>query len=95
MEGFSFAETAIELCDGRPADVEQQGIRFGGGRYCPWSTRMVDIAAQWARASTRTSLCKALQGSDPPECRHSNRVERRTLTRRVLCPVEFDRRAAC
>jgi len=39
-----FAEAAIELCDGRPSDVERAGTAFGGGRYCPWSARITAIA---------------------------------------------------
>lgn len=39
-----FAEVAIELCDGRPSDVERQGPQFGGGRYCPWGARVVAIS---------------------------------------------------
>jgi len=41
-----FAEAAIELCDGRPSDVERAGTAFGGGRYCPWSARITSIASQ-------------------------------------------------
>ena len=43
LEDVAFAETTIELCDGRPSDVERQGTSFGGGRYCPWSAKVVDI----------------------------------------------------
>ena len=43
LEGVAFAESTIELCDGRPSDVERQGTSFGGGRYCPWSATIVDI----------------------------------------------------
>jgi hypothetical protein len=43
LEDVEFAETAIELCDGRPSDVERQGVAFGGGRFCPWSARVIDI----------------------------------------------------
>jgi hypothetical protein len=49
-EGYSwhlidvtFAEVTIELCDGRPSEVERAGVNFGGGRYCPWSARVVSI----------------------------------------------------
>jgi hypothetical protein len=38
-----FAESTIELCDGRPSDVEHQGTGFGGGRYCPWSATVIRI----------------------------------------------------
>jgi hypothetical protein len=38
-----FSEAAIELCDGRPSDVERGGLAFGGGRYCPWSATIVAI----------------------------------------------------
>ena len=43
LEDVAFAESTIELCDGRPSDVERQGTSFGGGRYCPWSATIVDI----------------------------------------------------
>jgi len=39
----SFVEVAIELCDGRPSDVERAGVNFGGGRFCPWTARVVAI----------------------------------------------------
>ena len=45
LDEVAFAEAAIELCDGRPSDVERQGTSFGGGRYCPWSATIVDIDA--------------------------------------------------
>ena len=44
LEGVEFVEAAIELCDGRPSDVERQGVQFGGGRFCPWTARIVAIA---------------------------------------------------
>lgn len=40
----SFVEVAIELCDGRPSDVEKAGVNFGGGRFCPWTARVVAIS---------------------------------------------------
>jgi hypothetical protein len=43
LEELSFTETTIELCDGRPSDVERQGTAFGGGRYCPWTAVIVRI----------------------------------------------------
>jgi hypothetical protein len=49
-EGYSwhlvdvtFAEVTIELCDGLPSEVQRAGVSFGGGRYCPWSARVVSI----------------------------------------------------
>jgi hypothetical protein len=39
----SFAEVTIELCDGRPSDVEKAGVNFGGGRFCPWTARVMSI----------------------------------------------------
>jgi hypothetical protein len=44
LEDVTFTEVAIELCDGRPSDVERQGVQFGGGRFCPWSATVVSIA---------------------------------------------------
>jgi hypothetical protein len=43
LEDVEFADVTIELCDGRPSDVERQGTSFGGGRYCPWSATVVRI----------------------------------------------------
>jgi hypothetical protein len=43
LEDVAFAESTIELCDGRPSDVERQGTGFGGGRYCPWSATIVAV----------------------------------------------------
>ena len=43
LEDVSFAEVTIEVCDGRPSDVERQGTSFGGGRFCPWTARIVEI----------------------------------------------------
>jgi len=39
----TFAEATIELCDGLPSEVQRAGVNFGGGRYCPWSARVVSI----------------------------------------------------
>lgn len=36
LEDVEFTEVAIEVCDGRPSDVEREGVAFGGGWYCPW-----------------------------------------------------------
>ena len=44
LEDVEFVQMAIELCDGRPSDVERQGTQFGGGRFCPWGARVVAIA---------------------------------------------------
>lgn len=44
LEDVAFAESTIELCDGRPSDVEREGSTFGGGSYCPWAATIVDIA---------------------------------------------------
>jgi len=43
LEEVTFAEITIELCDGRPSDVERAGVQFGGGRFCPWSARITRI----------------------------------------------------
>jgi len=43
LEDVTFAESTIELCDGRPSDVERQGTGFGGGRFCPWAASVVRI----------------------------------------------------
>ena len=39
-------EASIEVCDGRPSDVERAGTAFGGGRYCPWSATVASIQDQ-------------------------------------------------
>jgi hypothetical protein len=38
-----FADATIELCDGRPSDVEKDGPAYGGGRYCPWGATITAI----------------------------------------------------
>lgn len=38
-----FADATIELCDGRPSDVERAGPSYGGGRYCPWGATLTAI----------------------------------------------------
>jgi hypothetical protein len=43
LTDVEFAESTIELCDGRPSDVERSGTGFGGGRYCPWSATVLRI----------------------------------------------------
>lgn len=43
LEDVEFADATIELCDGRPSDVERQGTTYGGGRYCPWGASVVRI----------------------------------------------------
>ena len=44
LEDLEFAAFTIELCDGRPSDVQRHGVQFGGGRFCPWSARIVSIS---------------------------------------------------
>jgi hypothetical protein len=43
LEDVEFAESTTEVCDGRPSDVERDGVIFGGGRFCPWTARVVSI----------------------------------------------------
>ena len=43
LEDVEFAELTTEVCDGRPSDVEREGVSFGGGRFCPWTARMISI----------------------------------------------------
>ena len=43
LEDVMFVESTIELCDGRPSDVERQGTAFGGGRFCPWTATVIRI----------------------------------------------------
>lgn len=43
LEDVEFAEAAIELCDGKPSDVERAGVTYGGGRFCPWNATVIAI----------------------------------------------------
>ena len=43
VEDVQFADATIELCDGRPSDVERLGTAFGGGRFCPWGAKVTAI----------------------------------------------------
>lgn len=43
LEDVEFADVTIELCDGRPSDVEREGTAWGGGRFCPWGAEVVDV----------------------------------------------------
>jgi hypothetical protein len=43
LEDVEFAELTTEVCDGRPSDVEREGVTFGGGRFCPWIARVISI----------------------------------------------------
>lgn len=43
LEEIEFADVTTEVCDGRPSDVEREGSRYGGGRYCPWGARVTAI----------------------------------------------------
>ena len=45
LEDVEFAEVTMELCDGRPSDVEREGPAYAGGRYCPWGARVVAISS--------------------------------------------------
>jgi len=39
LEELAFVDVAIELCDGRPSDVERGGAQF----FCPWNPSIVLI----------------------------------------------------
>ena len=41
-DSVEFADTTLEVCDGRPSDVEKGVIT--SERYCPWSAKVVAIA---------------------------------------------------
>lgn len=43
VEDVQFADVTIELCDGRPSDVERLGTAFGGGQFCPWGAKVTAI----------------------------------------------------
>ena len=40
-DSVEFADTATEVCDGRPSDVEKRVMR--SDRYCPWSAKVVAV----------------------------------------------------
>jgi hypothetical protein len=40
-ESVEFSDTTMELCDGRPSDIENSVIT--SDRYCPWSAEVVAI----------------------------------------------------
>jgi len=46
-DAVEFADTTIELCDGRPSDVERGLIT--SERYCPWSAKVVAVTPAEAR----------------------------------------------
>lgn len=41
-ESIRFAEVTVEVCDGRPAYVEDNCASFGE-RYCPWGSEMIEL----------------------------------------------------
>ncbi len=43
LENVEFAAVTIELCDGRPSDVERAGVGYANGRYCPWGAKVMSI----------------------------------------------------
>jgi len=43
LADVEMVEASIELCDGRPSDVERAGVSYGGGRFCPWSATVASI----------------------------------------------------
>lgn len=40
-ESIEFVDMTMEVCDGRPSDVEQEIIT--SDRYCPWSAEVIAI----------------------------------------------------
>src|SRR5262245_51743481 len=46
-DSVEFADTATEVCDGRPSDVEKRVIT--SDRYCPWSAKLVAITPAESR----------------------------------------------
>lgn len=44
LEDVEFAEVTIEVCDGRPSDVQRDGPAFGGGRFCPWGAQVLSVS---------------------------------------------------
>ena len=43
LENVEFAAVTIEICDGRPSDVERAGVSYANGRYCPWGAKVIRI----------------------------------------------------
>jgi hypothetical protein len=43
LQDVTFAEVTIELCDGKPSDVQREGVQFGGGQFCPWTATVVRV----------------------------------------------------
>ncbi len=46
-DSIEFADATIEVCDGRPSDVEKGAIT--SDRYCPWSAKVIHIQALASR----------------------------------------------
>jgi len=71
-DSVEFADTAIEVCDGRPSDVEKRVIT--SDRYCPWSAQLVAITPAESRSGA---------GAGPAEIRpkignkHIERIRKR------------------
>jgi hypothetical protein len=40
-DDIDWADMTIELCDGRPSDVEDRAI--SGARYCPWHAKVIAV----------------------------------------------------
>lgn len=45
-DDLAFVDFSTEVCDGAPSDVES-GV-LTSDRYCPWSSRVVDMQTLWA-----------------------------------------------
>src|SRR6266508_1811353 len=56
-DSVEFADTATEVCDGRPSDVEKRVIT--SDRYCPWSAKVVAIAPAQSHWSTEQHGARA------------------------------------
>lgn len=39
----TFANYAVEVCDGLPSHVERGCLGFGMGYYCPWNAQMLQL----------------------------------------------------
>jgi hypothetical protein len=42
-ESVRFTQRATEVCDGHPSDVEANCTAFGGGRFCPWDAKLINL----------------------------------------------------
>lgn len=42
-DSVEFPEVTAEVCDGLPSHVEKGCTSFGGGSFCPWSAKLLEL----------------------------------------------------